>query len=88
MGQPGRGSGYKMPRDLGQEEEFRTQISPRALLPPGVLALPWHSVWGSSSAASKAKQSGLSWARGLCEPSWHRRCLNSVSFPRSLAKGL
>lgn len=46
-----------------------TQISPRAQLPPGALALPWHSIWGSSSAASKAKKSGLSWARGLCEAS-------------------
>lgn len=65
-----------------------TRISPRAQLPPGILALPWHSVWGSSSAASKAKKIGLSWARGLCEPSWHRRCLNSVSFPQTLAKGV
>lgn len=73
---------------IGEEAELNTQTSPRAQLPPGALALPWHSVWGSSSAASKAKKSGLSWAPGLCEPSWHRRCPNSVSFPRTLAKGV
>lgn len=82
-----QGEGQDIQWYIGEEEELNTQISPRAQLPPGALALPWHSVWRSSSASSKAKKSGLSWAPGLCEPSWHRRCLNSASFPRTLAKG-